>query len=828
MKQVLLVGLILIGSFVAKSQDTRSINTKFKLSGRILDSATKKSIDYATITVFTPNNVKPVNGATSNEKGLFNITELPAGDFKVVVDFIGYKSRIFEHIFLDNKNPARNLGDITLEKRAQTLQAVTVTGKSGLIENKIDKMIYNAEKDLTAQGGVATDLLKKIPQVSVDIDGNVELQGNSNVRFLIDGKPSTIFGNNLADALQSLPASQIKSIEVITSPGAKYDAEGTGGIINIILKKTTIQGINGNISLSAGSRLENGSLNLNAKKGTFSLHGFLSGNAQLESKSFNTLNRFTADTSNKTNISLLQDGSSAFKRNGYETGLGFDWDLTKKDNISGSVGYDHFGNSSHGYSNQQQLTYFSGSGNVLAAIYSLRNSANRSHSGSLDWDLNYKRKFKEDEELEISYSSSSGRNHADFNLLQQYLSNDSIFSGTKSTNPGNESETNIGIDYVKPLSEKVNLEFGGKTNIRSFNSNSSVYSFNPSSGIYLYDTRQSYMLDYKRNVYALYSSVSFGMFDFLNIKSGLRYERTETKVDYSNAHNVTIPGYNTLVPSLYISHNFENEQAVKISYNRRIQRPGYRALNPFVNAVDPKNISRGNPDLDPELSDNIEAGYSKSFEKGGSINVSLFYRRNSQDIQPYIVYYPTFLVGDSVYTNVSVSTSENIGLEKNKGLNFYGSVPLTTHLNIRSNLSAFHRKIINRFVPGNSITSFNYRINLNATYQFNGNLAAEFFGNFSSAHNEAQGKMPSFISYNLAIRKQFLKKKASLGFTTTNPFNKYVNQVTNLQGPNFEVISNRRISYRSFGLSFTYKFGRLEFKKETEDIPEANTPPDND
>ena len=202
---------------------------------------------------------------------------------------------------------------------------MTVTAPRGLVENKIDKLVYNAEKDITSQGGVATDILKKVPMVSVDVDGNVELQGNANILFLINGKPSSIFGNNLTDALQSIPASQIKSIEVITSPGAKYDAEGTGGIINIVLKDAKLKGINGNISLTAGSRLQNGSLNLNARKGSLGLNAFFSGNAQLSSTTINSSDRSSIDTVGQTHSELIQNGSSAFTRNGYESGLGFDW-----------------------------------------------------------------------------------------------------------------------------------------------------------------------------------------------------------------------------------------------------------------------------------------------------------------------------------------------------------------------------------------------------------------------------------------------------------------------------------------------------------------------
>ena len=204
----------------------------------------------------------------------------------------------------------------------ETLASVTVTSKAPIVENKIDKIVYNAANDITSQGGVALDVLKKVPQVTVDIDGNVELQGNSSIRFLINGKPSSVFGNNLADALASIPASQIKSIEAITSPGAKYDAQGTGGIINIILKDSKVQGYNGSINLGAGSRLENGSVNLNIRHHNFGVNAFFSGNAQLSSHTPILQDRLSKDTATKQSTHLVQNGYTDFDRNGYQSGIG--------------------------------------------------------------------------------------------------------------------------------------------------------------------------------------------------------------------------------------------------------------------------------------------------------------------------------------------------------------------------------------------------------------------------------------------------------------------------------------------------------------------------
>ena len=794
-------------------------NEKGKITGRVLDEISQKGVEYATISVYQTGNTKPVNGATSSDKGAFTIAGLAEGRYSVVIDFIGHQSKFIDSVIIGNKGQVVNIGDVVLAKKDQVLQGVTVTAQRGLVENKIDKMVYNAEKDITSQGGVATDVLKKVPMVSVDVDGNVELQGNGNIRFLINGKPSSIFGNNITDALQSIPAGQIKSIEVITSPGAKYDAEGSGGIINIILKDSRVRGINGNINLSGGSRLENGSFNLNARKNDFGVHAFFSGNAQLRSTTVNGLDRTSFDSTGAKSGHQLQSGQSSFVRNGFETGVGFDWNIDKRNSLTGNIGIDNFGNNSNSLSNQQQTQYALGA--VLSDLSSIRHSTKHFRGQSVDWSLNYKKTFKqEDQELEISYESSYSNNRSSYSQYLNPLSGDSILSGSSSKSNGKNDWVDFSVDYTQPLSEKVKLEGGLKSELTRITSVTDVYSYNSAAGNnggdgYVYDNTQSNQLRYNRNIYSAYTSLSFPLLSFLDVKAGIRYERTQTSADFSKASGVSIPDYNTWAPSLVFSHTFNNEQSLKISYSRRVHRPEYRSLNPYVNASDPKNLTTGNPYLLPESGHRVELGYMKSFEKGGSLNISLFYRGSADDIQPYVVYYPSYKVGDSVYTNVSVTTSENIGVENNYGLNVYGSVPLTPKLNLRTNLALFDRRIVNRIVPG-SITSFNYRVNMNLSYQFNNDFIGEAFGDFNSPRNEVQGKYPSFTSYNLAFRKQIWHKKGSIGFTTTNPFNKYVNQPTEVVGQGFALNSFRKVPYRSFGISFTWKFGKLEFKKEKE------------
>ncbi|MEP7319832.1 MAG: carboxypeptidase regulatory-like domain-containing protein, partial [Panacibacter sp.] len=308
LKPVLLTALLLCNFYLANAQEKTNTNANSKITGKVIDSLTNLPLEYATLTIFKKGEKKAINGATTDTSGKFTVTNMEIGLFTAMVEFIGYKPAIVNNINISQKRIVIDLHNILLTKNSQNLQAVTVTATAKLIDNKIDKLVFNAEKDITSQTGVATDVLKKVPQVSVDVDGNVELAGNSSIRFLINGKPSTAFGSSISDVLQSIPASQIKSIEVITNPGAKYDAQGLGGIINIILKKSTAQGINGNLSLTAGTRNENGSFNFNARKGNFGVNTFFSGNARLTAKTNTTSERISIDSISNTLINFQQDG----------------------------------------------------------------------------------------------------------------------------------------------------------------------------------------------------------------------------------------------------------------------------------------------------------------------------------------------------------------------------------------------------------------------------------------------------------------------------------------------------------------------------------------
>ena len=696
--------------------------------GKVIDSTSKAPVEYATITLTATGTKKVLGGTTADSTGSFTVQAVAVGNYDVSIEFIGYKPHTIGNVVISKKKAVVNLATIALTSSQSSLGGVTVTARQKLIDNRIDKMVFNAEADLTSQSGAATDVLKKIPQVSVDPDGNVELAGTGGIRFLINGKPSSAFGSSVADVLQSIPASQIKSVEVITNPGARYDAQGMGGIINIILKQTKVKGINGNVSLTAGTRQENGSLNLTMRQGNFGLNAFVSGNARIPTDAPSTSGRNSVNSAANQNVLFRQDGVNRFKRHGVESGLGFDWTMNKTNSLSGNIGYNTFGGSGSGLVNQQQQTKATSNGNILSDIFTRNNLSSNNDFHSVDASIAYKKTFaKEDQSLEISGNTSLGKRNNRNNNLQSLLPQDSLYYGINNFNFGKESESQLSIDYSQPLRKDVVMGVGGRVTFNDITSNADVYNLQPAQKNYLYDTAVSNYLAYHQKVYALYAEVAMPVYNWFDAKLGARYERTELNSFYSNAqHQANNPGYNTFVPSIYFSRKLSENQTLKISYSKRIERPDYGDLNPFVNTTDPKNITAGNPYLLPELGSRYELSYNLDFGSFGSFMATAFYRNNRNDIQPYTAFYSSLLVGDSTYTNVSVNTRENIGTEKNMGLNLFGDLHPTTKLGIRLNGFIFRRHIINGIDLGRNPTSLNYRTNINVTYQFTKQFVGEF------------------------------------------------------------------------------------------------------
>jgi len=557
-------------------------------------------------------------------------------------------------------------------------------------------------------------------------------------------------------------------------------------------------------------------------KVTSALVFFFSGNEQLNTTTKTTLSRSSYSAGHDTISRLYQQGTNPFVRSGYQSGINFSWSLSKRDELTASLGFNHFGNHGTAFTDQDQQSLLS-SGAVLSDVMSVRNSASRFSANSTDWSLAYKKTFqKEGQELDLLYNSSLGKNTVDAQQVSDYLTGGYPPSGLQSFNPGRDHETDISLDYTQPLAKGFTIETGVKAVLENLTNNVVTDSL-LNGGNYINNPSQTYGFNYKRNIYAAYLSSSFSLFnDFLTGKAGLRYERTNTSADFAG---VNIPGYNTLAPSFVVQHKLDESQSVKFAYTYRIERPDYMDLNPFLNVSDPHNIMTGNPLLKPEIGHNFELGYSKSFKAGGTIYFAGFYRYNTNDIQSFTTYYPVYAASGTNYTDVSLTERFNIGSQKALGANIFGSVPLGSAINLRSNIQVGERT---NSTPGlASVTGFAYRVNLNASYQFAPDLLAEVFGNYNSSQKNIQGTRPAFEFYNLAVRKQFMHKNASIGFTTANPFNKYVVQRATTFGSNFNQSNLREVPFQSFGITLSYKFGKLEFKKTEKEDNAPQQPADN-
>ena len=559
MVKYLAILFLLFFSVSIYAQSTPVLKGNGQIVGIVLGNDTQSPIEYATVILYRNGTKNAIGGATANDKGIFKITDLPNGIYKIDIEFVGYKTLSIDKIEIDNAHLNINVNTINLVKSKSTLTEVTVKSSAKTIDNKIDKMVFNAEKDISAQNGVATDLLKKIPMVSVDIDGNVQLAGTSSIRFLINGKPSVAYGSNINEVLQSIPASEIKTVEVITNPGAKYDADGLGGIINIVLKQNKTKGYNGNISTSVGTRIENGSINLAARNNNFGASLFIATNARLIAATPMTMARTTVDSLNKSYNYLQQEGSSDVKRQGMHSGLNLDWTYLKKNSFNASFGLNGFGTDATGYNNQILTSQPFGGAIVPNAL--LHNVTNNSFSENSNYNFgaNYKRTFdKEGREFELAYSASNIGN-AKFNINSGAMQYDAVTQkliyGSTNLNATKETESEFKFDYSEPISDNVKLNLGSKITNLGIASATNVF-LQTSSQSLKQNNSLSNTLDYKQHVVAVYSELEFPIKDWVEVKLGGRFEQTNVNALFSKATQLVNPSYNNFVPSIFFKRKF--------------------------------------------------------------------------------------------------------------------------------------------------------------------------------------------------------------------------------------------------------------------------------
>ncbi len=766
-----------------------------KVTGQIIDTLNREAIAFATIVLLKPGETAEVNGNISEDDGKFKLSDVKLGTYDVQVSFIGYKTRMYRNIKLTPKNPDYDFGTIQLLSDNILLDAVEVVEEASVVENRIDKIVYNADKDVTSTGGDAADVLRKVPLLSVDFDGNVSLRGSSNLRILINGKPSGMFSDNVADALKMLPADQIKSVEVITTPSAKYDGEGSGGIINIITKKKSIQGISGNVSASAGNRQNNGVVSLSAAKGRFGINANTSVYYSVPNDATSTFTR--TDISDGFTRVLNQDGTNRSSRLGFRGSAGAFYDINAYNSINSNftMGGRNF--------NSDGLTtvIFDDPANNFFQEYTRANEGLNGYN-SFDWTTDYKRTFpQKDRELSLAFQLNGNNQDNNLTYDQVNIQNAENFE-EKGTNDGTNREYTYQIDYTHPFSKAVKLEAGGKSVIRRINSD---YDYTVISGLSETPFRSD-VFNYNQDVLAGYASFNFNFGENWGLVTGARFEQTDINGDFEVDGNPFENSYNNLLPSIIISRKFKNFQTVKLSYTARIQRPSLFYINPYTNASDRRNTQVGNPLLDPETVDQFDLSYN-TFIKGTVVSASIYYKQTSNIIESFLTVDPT---------GISITSYQNIGENNAIGFNIFSSATIKKKLTIRGSFN-YNTYDVTGIANGESVSrqASEFNGNFSGTYDFGKGFKMEGFTFFRSNRQTIQGNIPSFSMYSIGFKKEVWDKRGSIGIRMVEPFTKYKSFTTELSGDNFSLDSVYRLPFRSFGLSFSYRFGKLDFKAKS-------------
>lgn len=790
---------VALAQFPPRPGASQSVIVKGTIKGMLIDSVTNQPLAYASVVLALPGG-KLLDGQITDEKGMFRFKEVNTSTYMVRASFIGYEDKIINSVTTTPQKPDLDLGRLLISPSGINLDEIIVTEEAPIVENRIDKIVYNADKDLTNIGGDGTDVLRKVPLLSVDLEGNVSLRGNNNVRIFINGKPSSMFAGNVADALKSLPADQIKSVEVITSPTAKYDAEGSTGIINIVLKKAQMQGLTGSVNASVGTRANNLDLSLAVASGRFGFNTNLGSRFTWMRPGTNSFSRYD-DLPGDLERSLIQEGDNRSAWRGLNGSIGAFYDFNAYNSINSTVRLNGFQLLRNGTTNAT----FEDPSLQIAQQYSRYNDDSSLGSG-FDWSTDYKKTFpnKKDMEWSLGYQLS-GRQSLESTLIDQ-SGDPLLIIQQDNDNNGLNLEHIAQTDLILPLGNGIKLETGLKATLRRLKSTFDYNNFDPNSGQYVRDSLTSGAFHYDQDVGAAYVSLQYNINSKYDIIAGVRYEYTTLSGDPANGEPGFGQQYGNLLPSIIVARKFGAFTNLKFSYNQRLQRPGLRYVNPYQQLNDPRNITVGNPELLPELANQFEISYG-SFVNGSAFNVAVYYRYTSDIIEQ-------FLIVDDL--GISRNTFNNIGQNEAIGANLFGTTAIfKKKLTIRGSIDV-NTYASSGTVNGSSLSNsdINWRSFLNFNYDFGKGYKADLFGMFRSHQTTLQGRIPSFWIYSFAFQKE-ISKKLSFGLVIIEPFNLNKNFRTNLVGETFRQEANFSVPFQSFGVNVRYAFGKMDTRQRS-------------
>ena len=786
---LLLVAGIPVSIHAQKSQGAYSVK------GILVDSLTNDGEPYATIRIaLTENPQKPVRLAVTTDNGKFNEKLNQPGSYIISFSSVG-KNTVQRNFTLTENAPNADLGTILISESTEMLKGVEVVAQKPLVKAEIDKVTYSMEDDPDAQTNSTLEMLRKVPLVTVDGEEKIQVNGSSNFKVHVNGKPNTMMSNNPKEVLKSLPANSVKAIEVITDPGAKYDAEGIGGILNIItIGGSSMQGYT--VSLNAG--VNNQGYNAGAygtvQVGKFTVTGNYSHNHSNTPGSTSTSTRedFTSDT-----YKYLSQSSTGKNKGNFNFGsMEGSYEIDTLNLVSFSMqmygaGYDSWGTGKTLMQNSQKEHAYS---------YNTLINNNMEYS-SMGANLDYQHSFKKPGEyLTFSYryngSPDNSEAHTEYedirdypyDLRNQYYDNDA-----------RTDEHTFQLDYTNPISDMHYIDFGAKYILRN-NKSESQY-FKEYDGNYQVDADLTDNFKQTQDILAAYGDYKL-KWKKMSAKVGVRYEHTFMNVEYEKMPEKNFDaGFDDIVPSMMFSYQLAPTKTLRASYNMRISRPGIWYLNPFKNTSNPTSISYGNPDLETEKSHSLSMTFS-SFSAKFNVNASLGYSFVNNGIQNY----------SFMNNGVMESTYGNIGHTQNTSLSLWmnWNPGNKTRLSVNASGTYTDMRCDESFLK-QSNNGFYGNLFLNAQQTLPWDLRFSLYGGGSSPYISLQGKGSSYMYYGFSLSRSFLKeKRLSVSINTSNLFHKYLSFKSETVTDTFRSCYDSKNMQQSYGLNISWRFGELK------------------
>lgn len=799
-KFTLLLVLLFSISVVAQKEKRKQVN----VSGKIIEAATKQPLEYATLVLTHAKNNRVFGGVT-NANGQFS-AQVPKGIYNIKIEFIGFKTKTLPQKKITEN---LNLGTILLSEDAQTLDEVEIIAEKSTVEIRLDKKIYNVGKDMTIKGGNASDVLDNVPSVNVDAEGAVSLRGNENVRILIDGKPSALVGLNGTDALRNLPADAIEKVEVVTSPSARYDAEGTAGILNIILRKGKVTGFNGSINTTLGHPTQygiGGNLNYRTKKiNLFTNIGYRyrkgPGNSYTK---ISYLNQDAIIDSTQT-----EDRTFNRKSNNYNATIGLEYYIDKKSSVTGTF---TFGKSKDDDVATNYIDKYLGTNPNTPLLKQIRVEDENEDGNDKQYSLNYTKNIDDKGQklsVDLQYGDSQEEEPSFVSVNGKLTEKNSQVTATKNKL--------LQIDYVLPIGENSQFEIGHKADLQDLSSNFKVNILNPNPNTF----DPSNAIDFKQDIYAFYTQYGSKINKFSYLL-GLRTEITDIDLNVLTTNQTSNKKYTEWFPTVNLGYELNDNDNLTLGYARRLRRPRHWFLNPFETRSSATSVFRGNPDLNPTYTSSFDLGYNTKISKF-NLGASVYYQYSTDIIQPVAISEQR-LNSSGNLTDVIIRQPTNLSDENRYGFEVTSNYSPSKKVRLTASFNLFKFKTdafnyvytsqngnkIPTFLPEVNETSwfarFNSRVTLPAKIQWQTRLM--YRGPRSTAQSDRKGMFMT----NLAFSKDLFKDKATLVLNVSDLFNSRKRESTTYLGDRENPTSINEGEFqwreRQISLNFTYRFNQ--------------------